>query len=126
MRSSYACIHVSSTNGNIERTDLIERYFYLGLGYNEILLFLGLLHGCFLSIRQLKRLLKQRGLGRRKNRLTPQEICDAIEQELRGNGSTIGYRQMTQRLLHEHGISTDRETVRGLLKILDPEGVEAR
>ena len=33
---------------------------------------------------------------------------------------------MTERLLHEHGISTDRETVRGLLKILDPEGVEAR
>ena len=33
---------------------------------------------------------------------------------------------MTQRLLHEHGILTDRETVRGLLKILDPEGVEAR
>ena len=77
-------------NGNIERTDLIERYFYLGLGYNEILLFLGLLHGCFLSIRQLKRLLKQRGLGRRKKRSIPQEICNTIEQELHDSGSTIG------------------------------------
>ena len=36
------------------------------------------------------------------------------------------YRQMTQKLLHVHGISTDRETVRELLKILDPVGVKAR
>ena len=33
---------------------------------------------------------------------------------------------MIQRLLHVHGISTDKETVRELLKILDPEGVELR
>ena len=41
---------------NVERGDLIERYFHLGLGYSEILLFLGSLHGCFLSLRQLKRM----------------------------------------------------------------------
>ena len=38
----------------------------------------------------------------------------------------MGYRRMPQKLLHVHGISTDRETVRELLKILDPVGVEAR
>ena len=38
----------------------------------------------------------------------------------------MGYRQMTQKLLHVHDISTDRDTVRELLKILDPVGVEAR
>ena len=38
----------------------------------------------------------------------------------------MGYRQMTHKLLHDHGISTDRETVRKLLKILDPVGVKAR
>ena len=57
-------------NNNFERLDLIEQYFHLGLGYSEIVQFLGLLHGCVLSIRQ--------------------------------------------------------ETVRELLKILDPEGVNAR
>ena len=41
---------------NVERGDLVERYFHLGLGYSEILLFLGSLHGCFLSLRQLKRI----------------------------------------------------------------------
>ena len=113
-------------NGNAERANLIERYFHLGLGYSEILLFLGSLHGCFLSLRQLKRILKQRGLGRRRNRSDPRVVCQAIEQELRGSGSTIGYRLMTQRLLHVHGISSDKETVRELLRILDPEGVELR
>ena len=97
---------------NVERGDLIERYFHLGLGYSEILLFLGSLHGCFLSLRQLKRILKQQGLGRRRNRSNPRDVCQAIEQELRGSGSTIGYRQMTQRLLHAHGITTDKETSR--------------
>ena len=111
---------------NVERGDLIERYFHLGLGYSEILLFLGSLHGCFLSLRQLKRILKQQGLGRRRNRWNPRDVCQAIEQELRGSASTIGYRQMTQRLLHAHGITTDKETVREMLKILDPEGVQLR
>ena len=82
---------------NSERVDLIERYFHLGLGYSEILMFLGSLHGCFLSLRQLKRILKQRGLGRRRNRSNPRVVCDAIEQELRGSGSAIGYRLMTQK-----------------------------
>ena len=54
---------------NVERGDLIERYFHLGLGYSEILLFLGSLHGCFLSLRHIKRILKQQGLGRRRRRL---------------------------------------------------------
>ena len=49
---------------NVERVDLIERYFQLGLGYSEILLFLESLHDCFLSLRQLKWMLKQEGLAR--------------------------------------------------------------
>ena len=49
------------------RNDIIENYFHLGLEYSEILLFLGLFHGITLSLRQLKRLLKAKGLGRRRN-----------------------------------------------------------
>ena len=97
---------------NVERVDLIECYFQLSLGYSEILVFLRSLHSCFLSLRQLKRILKQQGLGRRRNRSNPQEVCQAIEQELRGRGSTIKYRQMTQRLLHAHCITTDKKNVR--------------
>ena len=32
-------------NGNVERDELIQCYFSIGLGYDEILLFLGFLHG---------------------------------------------------------------------------------
>ena len=113
-------------NNNFERGDLIEQYFHLGLGYSEIVQFLGLLHGCLLSIRQLKRILQRRGLGRRKNRSEIEEVYRAIRRELRGSRSTMGYRQMTRRLLHSHGVIVDKETVRELLKILDPEGVNAR
>lgn len=113
-------------NNNFEREDLIEQYFHMGLGYSEIVQFLGLLHGCVLSIRQLKRILQRRGLGRRRNRSEIEEVYRAIRRELHGSGSTMGYRQMTRRVLHRHGVIVDKETVRELLKILDPEGVNAR
>ena len=109
-------------NNNFERVDLIERYFHMGLGYSEIVLFWGLLHGYVLSIRQLKRILQQRG----RNRSNIEEVYQAVRRELRGSGSMMGYRQMTRRLLHGHGVVVDKETVRERLKILDPEGVDAR
>ena len=108
VHGGFAYLHVT-----FERwTCGFEHYFQLGLGYSEILLFLGSLHGCFLSLRQRKRILNHQGLGRQRNRSNPREVCQAIEQELRGSGSTIGYRQMTQRLLHAHGITTDKESER--------------
>ena len=108
------------------RNDFVERYFRLGFDYTEILLYLMLFHGTSLSLRQLKRLLKAKGLGRRRNPSDLREVCDAVEEELRGSGSNIGYRQMTQRLVNDYGLIVDRETVRELLKILDSEGVELR
>ena len=38
-------------SGHTERDELIERYFKTGLGYDEILLLLGLLYGIALSRR---------------------------------------------------------------------------
>ena len=111
--------------GNAERGDIIETYFHLGMNYKEILLLIRLRHGFYLSMRQLKRILKSRGLGRRINHSDLQEVSRCIEMELRGSGSTIGYRQMTQRLSRVSAC-VDKDTVRDLLEILDPEGVEAR
>ena len=78
------------------RNDIIESYFRLGLDCTEILLYLVLFHGITLSFRQLKRILKTKGLGRRKNPSDLRDVCQAVEEELRGSGSSIGYRQMTQ------------------------------
>ena len=108
------------------RNDIVESYFRLGIDYTEILLYLVFFHGITLSLRQLKRVLKAKGLGRRRRPSDAREVCQAVEEELSGSGSNIGYRQMTQRLVNDYGLVVDRETVRELLKILDPEGVELR
>ena len=111
---------------NVERDELIETYFHLGLKYKEILLFLIDVHGVEISIRQLKRILKQRGLGRRRNLSPANDVYKAVQSELNGSGNIIGYRAMHQRLRNCHKLIISRETVRQALKILDPAGVEAR
>ena len=108
------------------RNDIIESYFRLGLDYTEIPLYLVLFHGITLSLSQLQRILKTKGLGRRRNPSDLRDVCQAVEEELRGSGSSIGYRQMTQRLENDYRLVVDRETVREKLKILDPEGVKLR
>ena len=91
-----------------------------------ILSFLTLSHGIRLSLRHLKRILRKQGLFRRRNYSNPQEIISAVERELRGSGSSIGYRLMHQRLRNYYGLVVDKENVRLTLKTLDPEGVERR
>ena len=77
-----------------------------------------------LPTRQLKRILRSKGLTRRQNYSDPAEVVAAVERELRGSGSLIGYRQMHQGLRTDYGLVVDRETVRTILKTLDPDGVE--
>ena len=54
------------------------------------------------------------------------EVTQAIEMELKGSASSLGYRAMHQRLQIKHGLVTSRENVRQILKIVHPEGVERR
>ena len=111
----------------LERDDLIEEYFKLGFAYTEILLLLHCRHGTKISIRHLKRILKAKGLKRRCNQ--DNELADvaaAIENELNGSGNCVGYRQMHQRMQVKYGFAVARETVRLILKVLDPSGVESR
>ena len=53
---------VRNIDGNHERNYFIEQYFRLGFKYPEIISFLLLCHGVRLSLRQLKRILRSRGL----------------------------------------------------------------
>ena len=111
--------YIPVTSGNSDRNSLIECYFNLGLDHSEILSFLLLVHGIQLSIRQLKRVLFSKGFRRRRIHSHPQEIIAAIERELEGPSSLIGYRQMHQRLPTDYGLVVSRETVRLTLKTLD-------
>ena len=66
------------------------------------------------------------GCTRRWHRSNLNEVVEAVEEELRGSGSLLGYRAMHQRLINQHGLVTTREFVRHVLRVLDPEGVEHR
>lgn len=111
---------------DLQRGELIEEYFRQGLSYLEIVMVLTRVHNMSLSLRQLKRILHNKGLTRRKEPDNLHTVIDTISQELSGSGNRIGYRQMHQRLRVKHGLVVDRETVRLSLKILDPVGVEDR
>ena len=53
------------------RDSLVQQYFDLGLNYVEIISFLLLIHGISLSLRQLKRILRRKGLTRRQTIVIP-------------------------------------------------------
>ena len=125
-RSFVLCgLAVNSSKMADARGDLIEAYFKMGYCYNEIVICLFLSHGIEISIRHLKRILAQKGLGR-CSFTDVDDIVSAIDQELTGSGSTIGYRSMWQRLKVNHGISVSKEYVRKALRVIDPEGVDSR
>ena len=105
-----------------DRDHLISIYFNLGFVYNEIVQFLKKCHGTQLGVRQLKRNLKSKGLVRRKNKSPLQNVLNAVREELSGSGNSIGYR----RVVIDHNLVVDRETIGVILKHLNPIGVEHR
>ena len=94
--------------------------------YTQILMYLAPLHGIQLSLRQLKRIVAKRGLFRRKNYSSTDEVVKAIERELNSSCNSIGYRALHQRLQTDYGLVVRRDAVRRVLRVLDPESVEAR
>ena len=118
--------YVPNPQENHQRDDLIVKYFRLRMKYTEILMYLASLHGIQLSLRQLKRIVAKPGLFRRKNYSSTDEVVEAIERELNSSGNSIGYRAMHQRLQTDYGLVVRRDAVRRVLRVLDPEGVEAR
>ena len=108
------------------RDDIVEQYFYLGFKYAEILMFMYRFHNYRLSLRHLKRILSGRNLCRRSKKHDVGDVLEAVECELSGSGRDYGYRSMHNKLRTIRGIVTDRETVRHILRQIDPDGVESR
>ena len=113
-------------NRAVSRNDAIENYFTFGFTASEILSFLLNVHGIRLNLRQLRRIPKNRGCIRREQSTDMSIIVRAVEHELIGSGSIIGYRSMHRRLTTDHQLIVTRNIVRQVLKILDPEGVQGR
>ncbi|KAL1489196.1 hypothetical protein ABEB36_014129 [Hypothenemus hampei] len=104
--------------------DLIDYYFRLGYQHQEILLYL-LQHGISLSIRSLKRQLKRLNCYRRKNYTSIEEISNFLNEQMMTSGMLLGYKWMHRRCIL-NGFIVKQQTVRRLLYIIDPVGVESR
>ena len=108
-----------------DRKEIVSYYFYAGFSYNEILLFLLVYHGIEITLRQLHRILRKLGLFRRKHKANINDIVSEVQKQLESSSSSFGYRLMHQKL-RKNKFTVDRETVRIIMKSLDPEGVTLR
>ena len=116
---------ISDADG--DRNELIKQYFCLGYSYKEIIVSLLCNHEIRLGLRHLKRLLRGMVLRRRLGVYSPiADIIAAIFYEVNGSGKCLGYRSMWKRLVHEHGLRVQRDTVLELMWLIDEEGVQRR
>ena len=105
--------------------NLVERYFWNGYRYDEIIMLLKKQHHIQISKRTLQRYLNHIGLSRRSRPLDSNALLADVHQYLQENGDSHGYRNVRQRLL-QRGISYTHEAIRIALLVLDPEGVSRR
>ncbi|CAI5669682.1 unnamed protein product [Oreochromis niloticus] len=105
--------------------DFIRLYFRLSFSNKEILSILAHSHQTIISVRTLKRICKRLGLFRRKNQSNLEEVLAFVQQEIMTNGQMQGYRWLHLRAI-QHGFVVSQDTVRCIIKLVDPQGVELR
>lgn len=105
--------------------ELVQQYFNLGLSYKELLRCLAHIHGIIISMRTLKRVLRNLRLCRRKLSSDILEVALFILSKCEGSEQMVGYRWMHS-LCIKHGFVVTQETVRLLLNIIDPDGIQYR
>lgn len=108
-----------------ERASLVNCYFALGYSNKEILASLAQRHKIIMSIRTLKRIMSNLQLFRKKNYSDIVDVATYIVSQCKDTGCDHGYRWMHQKCLGE-GFVVTQDTVRCLLSIIDPEGVQCR
>ncbi len=104
--------------------DLVKSYFGLGFSNKEILCLLAHQHGVIISKRTLQRLCGKMYLFRRTNQTDIEEIASFVQSEMATSGRLQGYRWLHLRAIRGYVVS--QETMRMVIKEIDPEGVELR
>lgn len=113
------CQHQQTTD------NLLKKYHRLGYTQNEMQVSLAVKHGIAISERHLRRHLNRLRLFRRKDHTDVAEVSVFVMNELRTCGQQLGYRMMHLKCVNA-GLVVSRETVRHLLGVLDPRGIELR
>ena len=109
----------------LTREELIEHYFQAGYTAAEIIGFLLLRHNIIISLRHLRRILRQLRL-RRREQSPLEEVVHAVQRVTTASGCSMGYRFMWRLLTTRYNLNVSQETVRIILQVLDPEGVATR
>ena len=109
----------------MEWKDTVILYFRRGVPYKDIADIIYCEYGKSISVRHIKRVLNSAGFFRRKNYSDLHCVVDFIENESTMSGQLHGYRWMHLKCLM-NGLCVTRETVRVILRELDPEGVDLR
>ena len=116
---------MASREYSLER-EIIQNYFYSGYSYEIITELLKQLHNINMSVRTLKRRLKDYGLRRNQNEVNEDELRNITREEINTAGRTQGYRAVWHTLRLERHLCVPRQQVANVIKELDPEGVELR
>ena len=107
---------------------LLENYFNCAFAYCEIVEFVKVYHSKNISLPTVKRKFEKMGLSRSSivTQKSPDvEVEAAVQDEITGSGSNVGYRRVWA-LLQRKCVIARREDERQLLLRLDPEAVERR
>ena len=105
--------------------EVIQYYFYSGLKYKDIVIVLSEHHGIHMSVRTLKRRLKEYDLTKH-GVIAESVLRSIIRKEIQGPSSCLGYRGMWHLLRNSYNIQTPRDHVMHVLKDEDPAGTERR
>jgi len=106
-------------------SDLIENYFRMCFTYKEIITNLSFKHDIEISLHTFKRRLKELGLSRRIEYTSINVVRHYLEACVQGSNQLYDYKWMHRKCI-SNGFVVRQETVRCILKIIDPEGVEIR
>lgn len=109
----------------MDKKTLAANYYRCGLTFSEIAEILSQCNGINVSVRQLERISSSQGLYRRKNKSNVLNVGYFMCREIQRSGQLHGYKWMHTKCL-ENGYVIDQETVRNILKCIDPEGVRCR
>ena len=107
--------------------EIITHYFHLGYPNEIIREFLSNYHDITMSLRTLKRRLRDFGLRRNgnMNEDVQERIREVIENEIsNGSGASLGYRSMWHLLRLQYHVHVPRRVVAQILHEVDPEGVQ--
>ena len=103
----------------------IKRYFWKGYKYDEIISLLEKRHHGQISKRSFQRSVNRLGLFRKNLHINSVSLLEDVQQHLKENKSSHGYRSVQQRLM-SRGIQYSKEAVRIALNVLNQERVSRR